>query len=72
MKDSGVQPNVDEYNKLIQSVCLKALDWETTEKLLEEMKDNGLHLNGITRGLIKAMRELKEEKIETENVVAEA
>ncbi|BFG31127.1 hypothetical protein CerSpe_174010 [Prunus speciosa] len=72
MKDSGVQPNVDEYNKLIQSVCLKALDWETAEKLHEEMKDNGLHLNGITRGLIKAVKELKEEKIETENVVAEA
>ncbi|BFG37393.1 hypothetical protein CerSpe_236670 [Prunus speciosa] len=72
MKDSRVQPNVDEYNKLIQSLCLKALDWETAEKLLEEMKDNGLHLNGITRGLIKAVKELKEEKIETENVVAEA
>ncbi|PQQ11080.1 pentatricopeptide repeat-containing protein [Prunus yedoensis var. nudiflora] len=72
MKDSGVQPNVDEYNKLIQSLCLKALDWETAEKLLEEMKDNGLHLKGITRGLIKAVKELKEEKIETENVVAEA
>ncbi|OMO57121.1 hypothetical protein CCACVL1_25969 [Corchorus capsularis] len=26
MKDFGVQPNVDEYNKLIQSLCLKALD----------------------------------------------
>ncbi|KAL6279016.1 hypothetical protein ACE6H2_022617 [Prunus campanulata] len=72
MAGSGFQPNIDEYNKLIQSLCLKALDWETVEKLLEVMKDNGLHLNGITRGLIKAVKELKEEKIETENVVAGA
>ncbi|PQP95033.1 hypothetical protein Pyn_41260 [Prunus yedoensis var. nudiflora] len=53
-------------------ILIRALDWETAEKLLEEMKDNGLHLNGITWGLIKAVKELKEEKIETENVVAEA
>ena len=28
MKDYGVLPSVDEYDKLIQSLCLKALDWE--------------------------------------------
>ncbi|KAJ8450549.1 hypothetical protein Cgig2_020186 [Carnegiea gigantea] len=44
MKGYGVEANVDEYNKLIQSLCLKALDWQTAEKLLEEMKDKGLHL----------------------------
>ncbi|KAI3411701.1 uncharacterized protein J3R85_017660, partial [Psidium guajava] len=61
MKDFGVQPNADEYNKLIQSLCLKALDWEKAEKLLEEMKERGLYLNGITRGLIKATKELESE-----------
>lgn len=63
MKDFGVQPNVDEYNKLIQSLCLKALDWETSENLLAEMKENGLHLNGITRGLIRAVKEMEEEEL---------
>jgi pentatricopeptide repeat protein len=63
MKDFGVQPNVDEYNKLIQSLCLKALDWETAEKLLEEMKENGLCLNGITRGLVRAVKEIEEEEL---------
>ncbi|GAV67118.1 PPR domain-containing protein/PPR_2 domain-containing protein [Cephalotus follicularis] len=61
MKDYGVQANVDEYNKLIQSLCLKALDWERAEKLLEEMQQKGLHLNGMTRALIKAVKELDEE-----------
>ncbi|KAJ0046377.1 hypothetical protein Pint_05111 [Pistacia integerrima] len=60
MKDAGVQPNVDEYNKLIQSLCLKAVDWKTAEKLLEEMKEKGLHLNGITQALIRAVKELEE------------
>ncbi|KAF4351148.1 hypothetical protein G4B88_005246 [Cannabis sativa] len=64
MKDHGVQANTDEYNKLIQSLCLKALDWETAEKLLEEMKEKGLHLNGITRGLITAVKELVIEEVE--------
>uniref|UniRef100_A0A2N9I4P6 Pentacotripeptide-repeat region of PRORP domain-containing protein n=1 Tax=Fagus sylvatica TaxID=28930 RepID=A0A2N9I4P6_FAGSY len=63
MKDFGVQPNVDEYNKLIQSLCLKALDWETAETLLEEMKEKGLHLNGITQGLIRAVKEMEEEEL---------
>ncbi|KAJ9169224.1 hypothetical protein P3X46_017436 [Hevea brasiliensis] len=66
MKEFGVQPNVDEYNKLIQSLCLKALDWETAEKLLEKMKEDGLHLNGITRGLIRAVKELEGEGLEKE------
>ncbi|KAK6937993.1 Pentatricopeptide repeat [Dillenia turbinata] len=61
MKDYGVKPNKDEYNKLVQSLCLRALDWKTAEKLLEEMKENGLHLQGITCGLIRAVKELEEE-----------
>eukprot|EP00261_Vitis_vinifera_P017004 XP_010646461.1 PREDICTED: pentatricopeptide repeat-containing protein At3g02650, mitochondrial [Vitis vinifera] len=72
MKEHGVQPNTDEYNKLIQSLCLKALDWQTAEKLLEEMKQNGLHLNGITRGLIRAVKELEEEGRATEELRVEA
>ncbi|GMJ15541.1 hypothetical protein like AT3G02650 [Hibiscus trionum] len=61
MKDFGVQPSVDEYNKLIQSLCLKVLDWQTAEKLLSQMKENGLYLNGITRSLIEAVKELEAE-----------
>lgn len=72
MKDVGVQPNVDEYNKLIQSLCLKALDWRTAEKLLEDMKLKGLHLNGITRALIRAVKELEEEGIENGEALVEA
>ncbi|KNA15973.1 hypothetical protein SOVF_093450 [Spinacia oleracea] len=67
MKDSGVEPNVDEYNKLIQSLCLKAVDWKTAEKLLEEMKGKDLHLPGITRGLISAVKELEQEAIGSED-----
>lgn len=65
MKQYGVQPNADEYNKLIQSLCLKALDWKAAQKLREEMENNGLHLNGITKGLIRAVKELEEEEVET-------
>ncbi|KAK3010710.1 hypothetical protein RJ639_010923 [Escallonia herrerae] len=72
MKEHGVQPNVDEYNKLIQSLCLKAVDWRTAEKLLEEMKENGLHLNGITKGLMRAVKELEQEGVETQEVTIEA
>ncbi|KAI4389329.1 hypothetical protein MLD38_001565 [Melastoma candidum] len=59
MKESGVQPNTDEYTKLIQSLCLRAVDWETAETLLDQMKTEGLYLNGITRGLIRAVKELE-------------
>lgn len=72
MKDVGVQPNVDEYNKLIQSLCLKALDWRTAEKLLEDMRLKGLHLNGITRALIRAVKELEEDAIENGEALVEA
>lgn len=72
MEDHGVSPNVDEYNKLIQSLCLKALDWETAEKLLDEMKEKGLHLNGITRGLIRAVKEMVEEEVKTSKTSVEA
>lgn len=69
MKENGVNPNHDEYNKLIQSLCLKSMDWRTAEVLLEEMKENGLRLNGITRGLIRAVKELEEEVQSSEAVV---
>ncbi|XP_021722140.1 pentatricopeptide repeat-containing protein At3g02650, mitochondrial-like [Chenopodium quinoa] len=67
MKDSGVEPNVDEYNKFIQSLCLKALDWKSAEKLLEEMKEKGLYLPGITRGLVSAVKELEQEAVGSED-----
>lgn len=72
MKEHGVQPNADEYNKLIQSLCLKALDWGKAEKLLKEMKENGLHLNGITKGLIKAVKEMEEEEVRSAEVTVGA
>ncbi|XP_061368436.1 small ribosomal subunit protein mS80 (rPPR6) [Gastrolobium bilobum] len=68
MKDFGVCPSVDEYEKLIQSLCLKALDWEKAEKLQEEMKENGLHLKGITRALIRAVKEVENEVVEAESI----
>lgn len=70
MKEYGVQPNAAEYNKLIQSLCLKALDWTTAEKLLEEMKENGLHLNAMTKGLIRAVKELEQEEVGTNEIMA--
>ncbi|KAG5575281.1 hypothetical protein H5410_055415 [Solanum commersonii] len=72
MKEYGVQPNADEYNKFIQSLCLKALDWTTAEKLLEEMKENGVHLNAITKGLVRAVKELEQEEVGTNKIAATA
>ncbi|KAG9439261.1 hypothetical protein H6P81_019426 [Aristolochia fimbriata] len=54
MASRGLRPDM-----LIQSLCLKALDWQTAEVLVEEMKQEGLYLNGITRGLIKAVKDLE-------------
>ncbi|XVF19224.1 hypothetical protein REPUB_Repub11eG0091400 [Reevesia pubescens] len=71
MKGFGVQPRVDEYNKLIQSLCLKALDWQTAEKLLDEMNENGLYLNSITRGLINAVKELEAEGVDSGEATTE-
>ncbi|XP_010558574.1 PREDICTED: pentatricopeptide repeat-containing protein At3g02650, mitochondrial-like [Tarenaya hassleriana] len=70
----GVKPNADEYGKLIQSLCLKALDWKTAEKLAEELKEKGLYLNAITRGLIHAVKELESEALKNadEKLLAEA
>nr|ACU23208.1 unknown [Glycine max] len=70
MKDYGVHPSVDEYDKLIQSLCLKALDWEMAEKLHEEMKESGLHFKGITRGLIRAVKEMEKEVVEAGSITA--
>ncbi|KAI3693911.1 hypothetical protein L1987_76866 [Smallanthus sonchifolius] len=72
MEEYGVRPNTDEYNKLIQSLCLKAADWVMAEKLLEQMTKKGLHLNGITKSLIKAVKELEEEAKGTKEVSVEA
>ncbi|KAL3513715.1 hypothetical protein ACH5RR_026432 [Cinchona calisaya] len=69
MKDYGVEPNADEYNKLIKSLCIKALDWKTAEKLLEEMRENGLRLNEKTRSLVKAVKELEEEGVASQDVL---
>ncbi|CAA6663887.1 unnamed protein product [Spirodela intermedia] len=65
MKNDGLQPNADEYNKMVQSLCLKALDWRAAEKLLEEVKETGLHLNPMTQSLISAIKELEQEELKS-------
>ncbi|CAD6228714.1 unnamed protein product [Miscanthus lutarioriparius] len=65
MRKDGLLPNVDEYDKLIQSLCLKAMDWRRAEKLLEEMEDSGLCLRGISRSLIAAVKELEGEEMQS-------
>nr|XP_043623047.1 pentatricopeptide repeat-containing protein At3g02650, mitochondrial-like [Erigeron canadensis]XP_043623048.1 pentatricopeptide repeat-containing protein At3g02650, mitochondrial-like [Erigeron canadensis]XP_043623049.1 pentatricopeptide repeat-containing protein At3g02650, mitochondrial-like [Erigeron canadensis] len=72
MEKYGVQPNADEYNKLIQSLCLKAADWSMAEKLMENMTRKGLHLNGITKSLIRAVKELENEAMVTKEASVEA
>ncbi|XP_045816035.1 pentatricopeptide repeat-containing protein At3g02650, mitochondrial [Trifolium pratense] len=67
MKDFGERASAHEYEKLIQSLCLKALDWERAEKLQEEMKEKGLHLKGITRALVRAVKEAEKEAVEAQN-----
>ncbi|XP_058787230.1 small ribosomal subunit protein mS80 (rPPR6)-like [Vicia villosa] len=67
MKDFGVRASADEYEKLIQSLCLKALDWERAEKLQEEMKEKGLYLKGITRALVRAVKETEKEAMEAQS-----
>jgi pentatricopeptide repeat protein len=70
MSKDGLTPNVDEYEKLVQSLCLKALDWRTAEKLLEEMEANGLCLKGTSRSLITAVKELEEEEMQSKASLA--
>ncbi|KAH0470165.1 hypothetical protein IEQ34_001723 [Dendrobium chrysotoxum] len=61
MKEHSIQPNADEYSKLIKTLCLKAVDWRTAEKLSEEMKESGFYLRGETSSLIAAVKMLEEE-----------
>ena len=68
----GVRPSVDEYEKLIQFLCLKALDWEMVENLQEEMKGSGLHLKGMMTGLIRVVKEMEKEVVEVESITAVA
>ena len=65
-----VRPSVDEYDKLIEFVCLEGLDWEMEKKLHEEMKRSGFCLKGITRGLIRVVKEMEKEVVEAENIAA--
>lgn len=66
MKDYGVEANADEYNKLIRTLCLNAVDWKTAETLLDEMNEKGLHLYGMTKGLVNAVRDLEAASLGTE------
>jgi len=42
------------------------------EKLQEEMKGSGLRLKGMTRGLIRAVKETEKEVVEAESITAVA
>ncbi|KAI3940741.1 hypothetical protein MKW98_030060 [Papaver atlanticum] len=64
MKESGIVADENDYKDVIRSLCLNTLDWETAEKLLEEMKENGMCLSGNSQGLIKAVKELQKEESE--------
>jgi pentatricopeptide repeat protein len=66
MKEDGITPNLDEYNKLIQSLCLKAIDWRRAEALLVEMENSRLHLNDATCSLISAVKELEQEVVKSD------
>ena len=68
----GVRPSVDEYDKLIQSLWLEALDCKMTEKVHEEMKGSGLRVKGITGGLIRVVKETKKEVVEAESITTVA
>lgn len=72
MKEHGVQPTSDEYSILIKTLCLKALDWHTAEKLSEEMKESGLQLKRETQSLIAAVKVLEEEEIAADESKMEA
>ena len=39
------------------------------EKLQKEMKGSGLRLKGMTRGLIRAVKEMDKEVVEAESIV---
>jgi pentatricopeptide repeat protein len=65
MKEDGITPNLDEYYKLIQSLCLKAIDWRHAEALLVEMENSGLGLNDATRSLISAVKDLEVEEVKS-------
>ncbi|KHN04890.1 Pentatricopeptide repeat-containing protein, chloroplastic [Glycine soja] len=63
-------PSVDEYDKLIQSLWLEALDWGMAEKLQDKVKGSGLRVKGMTKGLIRAVKEMEKEFVEAESIAA--
>ncbi|KAF9624613.1 hypothetical protein IFM89_012035 [Coptis chinensis] len=61
MKDYGVYPNDEEYNKMIQSLCTpKGLDWRTADKLFEDMEEKGVSLSGMNYHLIRTIKRWEE------------
>lgn len=67
MKDYGVQTSTALYNMLFESICVNGLNWEMAERLQGEMKKKGLRLNGYTKVLIRAVKELEGEGKETQD-----
>ncbi|KAF6164641.1 hypothetical protein GIB67_032869 [Kingdonia uniflora] len=72
MKNAGMKPIAGEYSHLIHSLCRNALDWRTSEKLLEEMNENGLNVTGATRALVRAVKEMEVEELKDAAVGMEA
>ena len=58
MESHGVRPDAEQYDGLVRSLCLKALDWVNAEKLLEEMGEKGLRTKLATRALVRAVKEM--------------
>uniref|UniRef100_A0A803L424 Pentatricopeptide repeat-containing protein n=1 Tax=Chenopodium quinoa TaxID=63459 RepID=A0A803L424_CHEQI len=65
LSKAGDMEDAKRLLKLMETRGLKldALDWKSAEKLLEEMKEKGLYLPGIMRGLISAVKELEQEAV---------
>nr|GMD50688.1 pentatricopeptide repeat-containing protein At3g02650, mitochondrial [Ipomoea batatas] len=64
MEDRGLKPDVYTYTVIISGYVKKLEMDEAAEKLLEEMKGNGVHLNAITKGLIRAVKDMEQDELE--------
>ena len=64
------RPSVDDYDKLIQSLQLEALDQGMAEKLQDKVKGSGLRVKSMTKGLIRAVKEMEKEFVEAESIAA--
>ncbi|KAL5178715.1 hypothetical protein HKD37_01G000174 [Glycine soja] len=54
----------------IMSIWLEALDWGMAEKLQDKVKGSGLRVKGMTKGLIRVVKEMEKEFVEAESIAA--